>query len=208
MKKLACLSIVLPLFILIIQPSGILHADSDDSGGTSSPLDVGLIFNIDGISLDFESYQGGFGVKLGKDSLAFRVLLDLFVSTGNNSTAFSLDVGTSFEYHLVKGPLSPYFGGFLSMGYATQKEEISGDTWTLLRIFPISFGPLFGIEIFPADFLSIFLEYALEFQYNLIGTETSVSGSVTRERTDEFSINTALGNNAKIGIIIYLIRSK
>ncbi len=84
MKKLACLSIVLPLFILIIQPSGILHADSDDSGGTSSPLDVGLIFNIDGISLDFESYQGGFGVKLGKDSLAFRVLIDMFVIIGNN----------------------------------------------------------------------------------------------------------------------------
>ncbi len=208
MKKLTCLSIVLPLLILIIQPSGILYADSDDSGSASSPLDIGLIFNIDGISLDLESYQGGFGVKLAKDSLAFRVLFDLFVSTGNNSAAFSLDVGTSFEYHLVKGPLSPYFGGFLSTGYATQKEEISGDTWTLLRVFPISFGPLIGIEIFPADFLSIFLEYALEFQYSLITTETSISGSVTRERTDEFSINTALGNNAKIGIIIYIIRSK
>ncbi len=208
MIRRICPSSVFTLFFLIILSSGILHADSNDVKDTSSPLDVGLIFNIDGITLDFESYQGGFGVKLGKDSLAFRVLLDLFVSTGNNSTAFSLDVGTSFEYHLVKGALSPYFGGFLSTGYATQKEEISGDTWTLLRIFPISFGPLFGIEIFPADFLSIFLEYALVFQYNLITIETSISGSVTRERTDEFSINTALGNNAKLGIIIYFIRSK
>ncbi len=208
MKKLACLSIVLPLFILIIQPSGILYADSDDSGDTSSPLDVGLIFNIDGISLDFEEYQGGFGVKLGKDPLAFRILLDLSVSIGTDRPFITLDVGTSFEYHLIKGPLSPYFGGFLSLGYWSRKIETATDTWILTRTFPISFGPLFGIEIFPADFLSIFLEYALEFEYSLISTETSVPGSVTLVRTDEFTINTDLGNSAKLGIIIYFIRSK
>ena len=209
MIRRSCSSSVFVLFLLVILSSGVIHAESDDPGDTSSPFDVGLIFNIDGIiPQDIESYQGGFGVKLGKNSMAFKMLFDFFASASTDRTAFSLDAGTSFEYHFVNIFLSPYFGGYLSLGYATREEEISGDTWTSLRSFPISFGPLFGIEILIADFLSIFLEYALEIEYNIISIKTSILGSVTSERADEFSINTALGNNAKLGVIIYFLRAK
>jgi hypothetical protein len=201
-------SFAVSLLLLTALSSGALHADSNEPETTSSPLDVGLIFNIDGLALDFESYQGGLGVKLGKNSLAFRVLFDLFLSSTVDRVSWSLDVGTSFEYHFVKGALSPYVGAYISLGYALQKDEISDDTYTLLRSIPVSIGPLFGIEMFPLDFLSVFLEYAVQFEYNFVMTETSIAGSVTNERDDELSINTALGNSTKLGIVIYFLHSK
>ena len=166
--------------------------------------DMALIFNTTDILLDVGSYQGGIGFKIGRDKLYFRMLFDFFLS--NASNAFSISLGNSLEYHFLPGRVSPYFGGYLNLGFTYLKSEISPDTWTKLTSIPFSLGGIFGVEVFIFDFLSIFAEYSLGFNFDILLTEQSFLGAKTKTSELNYIFNTGIGNESKIGITIYFIR--
>ena len=206
MKQTKLFSSLLCLALLTVSGSAFAEnevAENQAGGKEPASLDVGMIFNVNGLTLDFDSYQGGLGAKIAKDNIAFRLMLDLFYS--NSSNAFSLDLSTCFEYHFLDGPISPYLGAYLSAGYAVQ--EFTEGTVTSIRSIPLAVGPVFGMEVFIFDFLSLFAEYAVEFELNISTMEQSIAGSKSSETDSTFVIDTAMGNNSKLGIVLYFLRS-
>ena len=71
---------------------------------------------------------------------------------------------------------------------------------------PFSLGGLAGIEIFIFDFLSVFVEYNLAFTLNVNINTTSVSGVATTNGSYDFNLNLGMGNQSKIGVVIYFVR--
>jgi len=85
--------------------------------------DIGVIFNTDDLLLDYESYQGGMGIKIAGEKNAYRLLVDVFYSTASDSTALTL--GGAYERHFIQGRVSPYFGGYLTAGYASTRMKMA-----------------------------------------------------------------------------------
>jgi hypothetical protein len=163
----------------------------------------GLIFNTDNL-LDLESYQGGIGVKIrtGENS-ALRGLLDVYYS--NSSNTFSTALGVAYERHFKPGKFSPYWGGMIQAGYTTLTSKIDADNWTKNDSIPISGGILFGAEVFVFENISIFAEYGACLTGIIKSTTVSVTGTVTSgDPSFDLNFDTGLGNDAKLGIILYL----
>ena len=163
---------------------------------------LGLIFNASNILMDIESYQAGIGVKLRTGNSAFRFLADGFFT--NSSMTMSVDFGVAYEYHLTAARVSPYVGGFASVGYTSQKTTVDADNWTQNTSTPISAGGLFGAEVFVTDFLSLFAEYQVAIDITQTNTKTSDAGTVTDDPQNSLIFDTGIGNGSKIGIVIYL----
>ena len=163
---------------------------------------TGLIFNINDILLDIESYQGGLGVKhFVNDKFAYRGSLDF--SYADSSNTLILNLGNSIEYHPIKGRVSPYLGGLLDVGLIRYKTETDADNWTLVTTIPISAGPIFGVEVYVLNFLSLFAEYSMTVSYTTTITQQSVAGTVTEDTDSDFGTEIGIGNNSKIGIVLY-----
>jgi len=166
---------------------------------------TGIIFNVTDILLDLESYQGGVGIKrYSTDSLAYRVSFDFNYT--DKSSSWLLVLGNTLEYHFIRGRVSPYFGGFLDIGYATYKDESDSNNWTKVSSIPLSIGPIFGVEVNIFEFLALFAEYSVSFDYTTTKTTTSDAGSESVQKESGFSIGTGMGNESKIGVVIYFNR--
>jgi hypothetical protein len=154
--------------------------------------DLGLIFNTSSILLDLESYQAGIGLKIGRDKVSFRGLFDLVLNGASDS--FSLNAGAAIQYQLLPGSsVAPYIGGSVGGGYMRQGDALS--------MVVLSAGALAGVEIFLFDFLSVFAEYAITADFTL---STDISTSQT---TFDYLVDTGMGNNSKLGIVIYFMRA-
>ena len=166
---------------------------------------LGLIFNFDLDNFDFESYQGGVGAKyyIGQ-KLAYRGLFSYQYI--NNSHSTKLTLGNSLEYHFLDGRLSPYAGGALDLGYGKVKGEIDADNWTEVAIRSMRVGPIIGVEMVVLDWLSLFVEYTVALEFSRTTTRTSIGGTVTETSGDDFIVNTGLGNDAMIGVVLYFNR--
>ncbi len=193
MRRITFCMLVLAAIVAIALPIEAQEKRPEEPRGDE--INLGLIFNTGDLLLGLESYQAGVGLKIGSDALAFRVLLDIFYS--NSKSSFSTDLGVCLEWHFLQQPVSPYFGGFMSLGFATQ----SFDTTVLYNV-PISAGPVFGVELMIFDFFSIFAEYELKFSLDLNTTK----GALTSDTNYTFILNTAIGNGAKLGVIFYFSR--
>jgi hypothetical protein len=116
--------------------------------------------------------------------MAIRGVLDFSYQHNKNTDATDTFFGVSgaFEYHFTTGRVSPYAGGLV--GVLIQ----GGDTSDLNLLL----GGLFGVEMRVMDSLGLFAEYSLSLFTN-----------------DTFT-NIALGagNNAAIGIVVYLPKGK
>jgi hypothetical protein len=154
--------------------------------------DLGLVFNTGNILLGPESYLGGFGGKAGFGDLAVRGTFD-FVLNGA-SQSFAVNLGAALEKHFLEGPISPYFGGAVEAGYMRQAATTG--------VFPLSIGALVGVEVFVFDFLSVFVEYTLAADLTLT---TDLATSTT---TFDYLIDARMGNDAKLGIVVYLQRAE
>jgi hypothetical protein len=164
---------------------------------STGKYDVGIIFNTSDILLSLDTYQAGIGVKIGMGKTAYRGMVNAAysASTAEGSTSsFSVVAGLAIEYHFLPSPISPYIGAAVSAGYMK-----IADTATSL---PLSAGAILGVEVFPFDFLSLFAEYAVAFDVNIV-TDTA-----TATTTTSFLLNTGMGNNAKIGLVLYFTRMK
>jgi hypothetical protein len=154
--------------------------------------DLGLIFNTSSILLDLESYQAGLGLKIGRDKVSFRGLFDLVLNGASDS--FSLNAGAAIQYYLLPGSsVAPYIGGSIGGGYMRQADAIS--------MVVLSVGALAGVEVFLFDFLSVFAEYAITGDFTF---STDIPSSQT---TFDYLVDTGMGNNSKLGIVIYFMRA-
>lgn len=158
---------------------------------TKGPYDLGIIFNTNDLLFGLESYQAGLGAKIGWGSLYLRGLFDFAVN--GSSQSFAIAGGATLEYHLIPGPISPYVGASAGLGYNIQGNVISAANFSL--------GALAGVEVFIFDFLSVFAEYT-------IAADLTYSTNLqTSQSTFDYLINTRMGNNMQLGIVIYFMRS-
>jgi hypothetical protein len=157
----------------------------------SPPTDIGLIFTSSTILLELDDYEGGLGVKVGTGATAWRGSFDLLASSASSSA--SLTAGVAYEHHLSRGLMSPYLGAYARAGFSAQ----SGVLWTL----PLSVGPLLGVEVSPIDAVSFFAEYCLALDL------TITADANTGQTTFSYLIDTRVGNQAKLGIVVYLKRA-
>jgi hypothetical protein len=169
---------------------------------------LGLIFNI-GLGgddlLDIGDYQGGIGVKyFFMQRVAYRGLF--YYNYKNNSHSTSFTLGNTVEYHFLNGRISPYVGGLFNVGYIKVRGEVDPANWTESVVVPITIGPIIGFEAFAFDFLSFFMEYQLVMEITHQTTRTSTSGNVSESSANDFSFLTGLGNEGKIGVVVYLNR--
>jgi hypothetical protein len=192
-RKVVCESVI--IFCLMAMLAA--RADAQTSGSTSKvsplqgPADLGIIFSTGNILLDLESYQGGLGAKIGWGNLCLRGVFDFLVNGASRS--FSLNIGAAGEYHLAPaGPISPYIGGNAQIGYMYQGAVLSA--------FPFSVGAVAGVEVFIFDFLSVFAEYCLAFDF------TVTTDLQTSQTTFDYLVDTRMGNSSKLGIVIYFKR--
>jgi hypothetical protein len=156
------------------------------------PRDLGLIFNTSSILLDLESYQGGIGLKFGRDKLSLRSVFDLVLNGASDS--FSLNAGAAIQYYLLPGSsVAPYVGGSVGGGYMRQGDALS--------MVVLSVGAFAGVEVFLFDFLSVFAEYAITGDFTF---STDIPSSQT---TFDYLVDTGMGNNSKLGIVIYFMRA-
>lgn len=190
---------VILLILIICSGFSNLYAEEE-----KEPLPWGFIFNTDSLLLDIESYQAGAGIKVLLDNnAAVRFLGDVFYS--NSSNTFSSTLGVTYEKHFKPNRVSPYWGGFIEAGYISQKTETDSDNWTKNVSVPISAGAVLGAEFFILEFLSVFAEYTLSFTGTITTASTSVGGNVTETDPEfNYSIDSGIGNDSKLGIIIYL----
>ncbi|MBI9097867.1 MAG: hypothetical protein JEY91_05295 [Spirochaetaceae bacterium] len=164
----------------------------------------GFIFNTSSVLLDLESYQAGVGLKLLlNNDMALRFLLNGEYDSG--TSFFSASLGTTFEKHFLRRRASPYWGAFASVGINGLTDETDEQNWTKNREVPIGVGAVLGIEFFIIESISIFAEYSLAFEAYINTTRSEVAGEpVDPVRDWGYSIDTGIGNESKLGIIIYL----
>lgn len=170
--------------------------------GNDKPKSFGIVFNIENILLDLESFNGGVGIKYVNNLNGFRGLAGFYYT--NHTLAYSLDLGISYQRYFWLKRVSPYYGFTISGGLLTQTDETDGENWTKNKTYTYSFGPILGAEIFIFDFLSIFAEYSLIFEANGTKSGTRTDGTENWEDLQwSYLIETDIGNNSKIGITIY-----
>jgi hypothetical protein len=180
MRKVTC--------AILIAGAGLAPHLGAQAVWTGDPWRFGIIFNMSNPLQGLQSYEGGFGAKFLFGRHAVRGLLE--TSYNSASGALALDFGGVYEYHFLQGPVSPYDGGSLEGGYLQQGTASS--------VVPLSIGALIGAEIYVTDFISLFVEYSLSFGY------TSITDLQQATSTSNFSITTGMGNNAMIGVVVYL----
>ena len=187
------------VFILSILFLGMLLFAEETKKET---LPLGFIFNISNILDAPESYQGGIGLKILTKKINMRAMGDFYYSQESSTSSISL--GFALEKHLSKKFISPYFGFSAGASYILLEDKTDDENWTKETIIPIEGGPIFGIEVFFTEYLSFFAEYIVNFSYRLDTTTVSASGTETSTDDSYLTIDTKMGNNAKLGLTIYL----
>jgi hypothetical protein len=146
---------------------------------------LGIIFNIWDLAGSDSSSDGlsaGLGMKywIGQKT-AIRGLLDFerYRDSGADTTDFFFGLSGAFEYHFVTGNISPYTGGLV--GLRIQGGDAS-DLGLLLA-------GLLGVEVRVMSAVSLFAEYSLSLFIN---------------DPTNFDLVLGAGNNAAIGVVVYL----
>jgi hypothetical protein len=144
----------------------------------------GLVFNLWDVAAGSVDSSDGLSAGAGAkywiaEKMAIRGLLDFeYVrnsTTDTSSTFFGL--GAAFEYHLVTGRVSPYTGALVGVGIIPDPSEVR-----------FTLGGLLGVELRVMQALGLFAEYSLRMSI-----------------VDPFfSIVLGAGNNAAIGVVVYL----
>jgi hypothetical protein len=187
--RITLTALLLAVFPIPLGAQSLAGGDRHPAG--DGKFDCGIIFNTSDILLSLESYQGGIGMKFGWGNIALRGTFDVLYN--GSADAFNINGGIGLEYHLFKGPVSPYVGAIVSAGYMWQKD-VSTE-------IPVTIGAIAGAEVFIFDFLSFFAEYCLAADL------TWKTDEATGDDTFDYLIDTRMGNNSKLGIVIYLQRA-
>lgn len=188
------------LFLAFLMFTGFIVAQE----GEKEPAEFipGFIFNTSNLLLDLNTYQGGVGIKLLYPDYALRV------SAGGGYTGSSerleLTTGLTFEKPFYTGRVTPYWGGVLLLEFSKEGSEDDTNDWEIVQGFEGNLGGILGVEFFILDFLSVFAEYELTAGLAWSGASQSTGGTVTESGSTNFAVTTGLGNNASLGVVIYL----
>jgi hypothetical protein len=187
-KREALLAALGALLLFIVTPDAIAEGGSlvPSLSAAKGPVDLGIIFSSNDLLLGLQNYEGGLGAKIGWGKWSVRGLFDV------NASQSSQALGVTLEYYILPGPISPYFGGLIGAGYLTQTNVTS--------VLSFSVGAVAGVEVFILDFLSVFAEYALTANFS------NTTDPTTSQSTFDYNISTGMGNNARLGIVIYFMR--
>ncbi len=144
-------------------------------------------------------------------NISFRTFSDsspksLGFSFFNGFDLVSLNFDAGLENHFLPGSISPYWGGFFSLGLISLMSTVDANNWSQNITTQLSAGGLFGVEIFIFDFLSLFAEYSLSATLNANTTSNSIEGFVETTAEYEHTLDIGLGNESRIGIVIYFWR--
>jgi hypothetical protein len=146
---------------------------------------LGLIFNIWDLGGD-AAYSDGLSTGLGlkywlADKMALRALLEFgYANPGAGTTTTVFGLSGAFEYHFVKGRVSPYTGGLVGI----EITAVTGNPTDLGLVL----GALLGVEVRVLESLGLFAEYNLRLYLN----------------EPVFNVDLATGNAGQIGVIVYL----
>ncbi len=185
MKKQISIALLV-IALAISLPAG-LSAQEEEKERTLKLPDkrFGLIVNFTGLAnaalfADYnDGIQGGLGMKLwlGEKS-AVRALLDIYHLNDSVTKTTNFGLGGAYEYHLLQRRVSPYLGGLAGLTVQTGATNNVG----------LYFGGMLGAEFELVENLNLFGEYSL----------------LVSILDPNFTIDLGLGNNAQLGIIVYL----
>lgn len=214
MKKIAVL--VITVILLFALPGAYVWAQEEDPETQSSSGDEevkpnflqvksytpGIIFNTSNILLDLEEYQSGVGIKLRGEDYSIRGLFSVSYESSNDE--FVTNMGITYEKPFFPGRVSPYWGIAGKLGLNLDKDEYDADNWVNTTTVTGNLSAVFGTEVYIFEFLSVFAEYNLGTSVSWAKVVQSSSGTETESTTTNFSIGTELGNEASLGMVIYL----
>jgi hypothetical protein len=174
------------LFAVVLMVGSISYGQDVVQGQSTGK--IGVLFSFSGLAnLGAGAYQGGFGAKLClSEYMAVRGMVQLGLASqtipnagpggaDGKKSANVLGVGGGVELHLMKGRISPYIGGGLSLsttstessvGQGTVKNRLSGETVSgqnFQAVTEISIGGIFGIEYYVTHGVSLSAEYLIGF---------------------------------------------
>lgn len=167
---------------ILISPR--LHCDT--SGNQyPAPNKVGLLMNLGAGLFDVNEYsdnfQSGIGIKKWMpNNSAIRGLVNLHLYYHRLLEQFhcSCGIGFTYEKHLSSRILTP-FCGFTGGAQFAVYPKFSYDIYG---------GAILGAEAHLLDYLSLFVEYDLLLEFG----------------DAQYALDLGIGNNAQIGLIIYL----
>lgn len=169
---------------VVFLPAGLTAQEEEKAGLNLKGKRLGLIFNFLGlantlIAENDDGVQGGLGMKLWLgEKTAVRGLVDFQHQNVSGTSDTWIGVSAAFEYHFLQRRVSPYGGGLAGLNLQTGTANDLG----------LYFGALLGAEFELVENLNLFGEYNLLVEIN----------------EPRFDVNLGLGNNAQIGIIVYL----
>ncbi len=186
MKKKSILFLGCVLCFYLI-PKINLYSQAEAGAGEPATPHLGIIFNVASLLMSIADYndgvQGGAGLKLWlNDNMAVRGLFDFYYlndSTPGVSSEMTIGAAADFEYHFIRAKISPYGGGLAGF------QIITGPANNLA----LYFGAIFGAEMELLENLSLFGEYNLLLKID----------------EPQLEIDLEIGNNAQIGLIIYIL---
>ncbi len=165
----------------------ILLAFGTALGAGAQQQKLGIVFNLWDLFAGTSSTASSDGLSAGAgmkywlgEKMALRALLDFerYRDSAADTTQMFFGLSGAFEYHLKTGRVSPYVGGLVGL-------RIEGGDASNLGLL---LAGLFGVEVRVMDALGLFAEYSLS------------------AFIDEPDTNIVLGagNNAAIGVVVYL----
>jgi hypothetical protein len=154
----------------------------------------GIIFNTSNLLMDISGYQSGFGMKFRGNSFSLRTLLSL----GYDSSTEVLDatLGAALEKPFFTGRVTPFWGFSVEGGYVEDEGDMFDSTTLSAKV-----AALLGVEVYILDFLSVFAEYELGASVSRVEVDQDAGGG---SDSTNHAFGTGLGNDASIGIVIYL----
>lgn len=204
MKKIQLMVLVVMLLSATVLSAQDSETSIETKQGKETTCVPGFIFNTSNLLLDLDSYLGGVGIKLLYPEYTLRLMASVGFQTSTvNTTEVSL--GLAYEKPFFRGRISPYTGVCTVLDLTHESLVTDADTWTKTMSLTGEAGALLGVEVFLADFLSLFAEY--ELSVSLAWTRISQNSAGTLSDPVDavnYNVNTGLGNSASIGIVIYL----
>jgi len=202
MKNRVLFFIIVSLLTTHLYCQDAIEESSNESETLPVSFSPGLIFNTSNLLLDLDEYQSGVGIKLRSELYSLRLLIHMGYESGND--VFETNLGIAYMRPLFTGRIAPYWGFALKGGYILDKDEYDDENWYTSKVLSGEVAALFGAELYILDFLSVFAEYSFGLSMNRTTVEESNNGTETETETNNYSYGTQLGNEASIGVVIYL----
>ena len=188
------------ILILIVPLSAYAENDSEN---TDIDLPGGIVFNSKNLLMELDSFESGIGYKFFPNNVSsFIIIGDFYYS--NSLDTLSFTAGLNYLHYFNElSKINPFLSGYLDVGFISQSTISDDNNWIKNRDFPINGGIKIGSEYFILDYLSFFAEYRINLNFTTIISETNTAGTIVKTTNYSSEIDTGIGNNFNIGVVLY-----